>query len=680
MQSMSGMFRLPWATEPQPHELCEKIQLSKPRQFPIPTANFKRKRTDSVDLLDSVAVQKRAKVTPREVLPTTATPTTSVTDPVPASQVLPGPVAEQKKDLPLQHGNVNPRPTPSPDAGKETAVDSVARAPSSLPPVAENTHVVQPSDTADMEACLTPLQVSIETQFNLEILFKHQELRLIDQELAKAQIALEQLRRCHIIPFPGSDGMSENVTIGAGQALRPAPGHSQPAHPAAWGVTDGPYTRHYAKWLIPDPKFDSVPLSSLSNGWEGRKATRAHFDPLNGSKSRTSRNSTFGLNLPSIGGEPAKDVPKVDPLLHKRSSDGKWVRLFCNDCGHSNFSNTQGFLNHCRIKHQLVFKSHDAAACQLGRPVDDQEAGAAQPTPTAVQSTPLPTPTNATTATPITAYSSAPRPFVHSLITKTPAQIITKSLPPRRLTEASPVELPRADTAGKVNALMTPTLTPGVKRNDYFSTPVLASPVNKLSDGSSFIPSPQTPFLNTLFEKRGVSGNLRDAVAAAKTKVDLSAIEMPSDDELGSAPHSPNHKTSESQPMARLPSRGGMGPLSQRQTSKKAHSSESTRPAHRAPTALNLNATPSLENSNSRPVSQSPVGLSPHTLESNPGLVSDDDDEDDEDDNCSVSQIDRDVDMMQAHHPVVVDDGSDAECERRKGIQGFKKAGPSQKQ
>lgn len=45
----------------------------------------------------------------------------------------------------------------------------------------------------------TELQQIIEHQFNLEILMKHRELRLIEQELAKCQIALEQLRRCEIV-------------------------------------------------------------------------------------------------------------------------------------------------------------------------------------------------------------------------------------------------------------------------------------------------------------------------------------------------------------------------------------------------------------------------------------------------------------------------------------------------
>ena len=60
--------------------------------------------------------------------------------------------------------------------------------------------------TADDVDELTPLQQVIDNEFNMQILMKHNELRLIEQELAKCQIALEQLRRCEIQPFPGFEG------------------------------------------------------------------------------------------------------------------------------------------------------------------------------------------------------------------------------------------------------------------------------------------------------------------------------------------------------------------------------------------------------------------------------------------------------------------------------------------
>lgn len=679
---MSGMFRLPWSTEPQ-LDFCDKMQLAKSRQVPL-TNYHKRKRTDSVEALDPAC--KKSKVA-REVQPVAVNSSLSTSLPD-------EPAGSNDQTSVTGQSKVKSEPTTSLNVLKEGVSNSITSS-SATQPVAEIVLDTQPCSATDMEApLLTKAQRKIEAHFNLEILMKHQELRLIEQELAKAQIALEQIRRCQLIPFPGTNGPTENVSNGTGSTLRPQPGFSKPSHPAPWGVADGPYSKHYAKWLISDTKFDSVLLSSLSNGVEGR-STRASYDPHSGygshhvgSKARMSRNSTTGLKLHSLG-EHAAPVPKVDPLLHKRSTDGKWVRLYCEPCGHSNFSNTQGFLNHCRIKHQLVFKSHDAAAIAVGVPVDSDEVGSQVPPQSAVTaSTPVATPVtatlpptafappSATLPTPTASFASNDK--VHWLIKSDAAQP-AKPLPPRRATEPTPLEMPRPMVPKSVNTLMTPNVTPGVKRTDYFSTPASGSPISNLNDGSSFIPSPQTPHLNSLFQKAGMTANLKDAVAAAKVKVDLSAMETVSDDELSPAPHAKEEP--QSQQMARLPSRGGMGPASQRPASKKGQATELTRgPTHRAPTALNLGATPSLENSDSRVIPESPVELSPHTLESNPGLVSDDDDEDDEDDNCSVSHLDRDVDMVHSHHPIVVDDGSDAECDRRKGMEGFKKAGSSQKQ
>jgi ADA HAT complex component 1 len=101
----------------------------------------------------------------------------------------------------------------------------------------------------------------IRHQFGLEILLKHDELRLINQELAKCQVALEQLRRCHLIPYPVNCPTPEqmlNVSAGKGPAIQSRPGEAVPRWAPPFGVVDGPYARHYAKWLIPDPSFDGI--------------------------------------------------------------------------------------------------------------------------------------------------------------------------------------------------------------------------------------------------------------------------------------------------------------------------------------------------------------------------------------------------------------------------------------
>lgn len=76
-------------------------------------------------------------------------------------------------------------------------------------------------------------------------MLKHRELRLIEQEIAKTQTCIEQLRRCTLLPFPGAEAsLSPQPNL--------IPGHYAPLS----GLVDGPYTRHYRQWLLPDRRFD----------------------------------------------------------------------------------------------------------------------------------------------------------------------------------------------------------------------------------------------------------------------------------------------------------------------------------------------------------------------------------------------------------------------------------------
>ena len=115
----------------------------------------------------------------------------------------------------------------------------------------------KPSTALDLDGAKDIIQY----QFGLEILIKHNELRLINQELAKCQVALEQLRRCHLIPYPvqcPTPSQMLEISSGKGPALQSTPGQSVPKWAPPFGVVEGPYARHYAKWLIPDPMFDGI--------------------------------------------------------------------------------------------------------------------------------------------------------------------------------------------------------------------------------------------------------------------------------------------------------------------------------------------------------------------------------------------------------------------------------------
>ncbi|POS87670.1 hypothetical protein EPUL_001808 [Erysiphe pulchra] len=217
---------------------------------------------------------------------------------------------------------------------------------------------------------------TIENQFSLEILLKHQELRLIDQELAKCQIALEQIRRCYLIPYPVNLETPEarlNISDGT------CPFY-QESNPATWappfGVTDGPYSRHYAKWLITDTCFDGVAwqdVNSLHTAEPmsiGQSVRKNHTESIAkvGLRGKTSQKH---YALSSGYTQPRE---KVGPCILKRG-DGQTVKLVCLDCDRENFLSTQGFINHCRIAHQRDFKSHVEAANASGQSVKISETG-----------------------------------------------------------------------------------------------------------------------------------------------------------------------------------------------------------------------------------------------------------------------------------------------------------------
>jgi ADA HAT complex component 1 len=641
---MQSMFRLPWSSDSPGDKIMEKAALHKPsRNLNMPVVDipllstFKRKRTDSPEVSSPAHLVKKQKCANGEVKP--------AADACGPDRL---PVVD---GILVSHGNSKAQPKAAANDTIRVATSRVGadvfkkEAPPQPKPTAQLSATPKPSlehvpaMETSQQARLTPTQQALEAQFNYEILLKHNELRLIEQELGKCQVALEQLRRCQLMPYPGSHSLSENVSRGVGPALQPRRGYSVPMHAAPWGVTDGPYTRHYAKWLIPDPKFDSVPQSgsSSSQGYfglgEGR-ATRGSFtDTPAVGKSRNSRTSTGAMRFQSLGENPAP-VPKVDPLLHKRSTDGQWVRLYCALCASGQFSNTQGFLNHCRIKHNQIYKSHDAAAVACGVPVETDDLGSVIPPSEQAQSVP---------PTPLAGFvGSVSNGFGHSLI-RSNAPAPAPVVPPRLLpSAAAPARSEDAVSSGT-------------------QSPLAQSP---------FVPSPQTPYMNALLQKRGFPGTYKNIVDIARTRVDFSSIET-SDDEaaLDSALQTPVSKVAPQ--LARLPVSNSTllvnGKAPAHPTgSKKGHNRVDPPRLPRVGVNGDVNC--------ERSFPDSPVELSPNTVESNPGLVSDheDDDEDDDADARSVPQLDREGDYVM-DDAIVVEYASEGEAERqtRKGLGAY---------
>ncbi|KAL8631337.1 hypothetical protein Q9189_002936 [Teloschistes chrysophthalmus] len=385
---------------------------------------------------------------------------------------------------------------------KQNALATAAKADPSPPQ--EQPSQLQALKTKAMGPSPDQLQQTIEAQFNLEILLKHRELRFVDQEIAKCQVALEQLRRCQVIPYPALSSSWEDmqaVATGRGLAQENPAQHGPP-----WGVTSGPYTRHYQRWLIPDESFgDLVPgamQSSQSTNTFSDRAVRASTagksNLANKSRSQRGAVNTRLKSIPHGYPEPKEDK---GPMLLKRSTDGQMVKLVCLDCRRSDFNSVQGFINHCRIAHSRNFQSHDAAAIACGEEVELDQAGGVV----------------GETSTPVTSGAGLVHPLIRSahvarLNAPTPAMLFptrqtsvtptpTHSLPPT----AAEVEIPRQEVAPEPIEAPAP-------------------------PSSSFKASSHTPHLSALFVRLGRGGDLDEEVSEAKTKMDIDSF-MPSDDE-----------------------------------------------------------------------------------------------------------------------------------------------------
>ncbi|PLB43998.1 hypothetical protein P170DRAFT_369681 [Aspergillus steynii IBT 23096] len=494
-------------------------------------------------------------------------------------------------------------------------------------------------DVASRKVDVDRLRETIEAQLSLEVLLKHNEMRLIDLEIAKCQVALEQLRRCAEIPYPASQpaGLSPSVSAGTGMAVL-APGNGPaPRSPAPWGVADGPYTRHYARWLLPDPRFDGgeiepgTPAVIGAVGTptvEGRSTRGSAGDAgFAAGKSRSQRGSAASARLQSLpNGYPAPKE-KAGPMIIRRKSDGVMVKLICLDCRRDNFSSTQGFINHCRIAHNRNFASHDAAAVASGEPVEVNEAGAI---------------VGGTSEPPSTAAAGYVHPLIRSAhviepSSKTPSSGSATSggdqATPRKPStsgrqESSAVETPRAS----VHPLL-----------GKQTTPATANVSNV-----SFMASPDTPHLSSLMQLRGVSLDLDRLVGEAKTTIDLGAYSSDEGESDGEQEQPPAGEAQDQQNS--LGGRVGRQPMrttASQATSRRPGSSKGVdKTSHRpfpietlTPTRPAPYQSPYAPTTSSRPTQLLELrevdgldrssNLSPNTMESNqaPSLVSDDEDD-----------------------------------------------------
>ena len=504
-----GMFSFPWPSAARNEQtLPEKaaFMLPKPPVTQIPLFNkLKRKRGDSSPTrpgLNFPELKRRMETTSREQMPALDGPRLAL--PIQGSNISEG-TRSEKDIVQMLQPSLSDCAVASTDLGSQGQSSKGRLASNGSSNQIDHDNDIQTAHTAPVTT--HALRETIEAQFGLEILLKHKELRLIDQEFAKCQVALEQLRRCQVIPFPSMTSQPEDMQAasnGLGPVFKSTASYAPP-----WGITDGPYSRHYQQWLIPDSAFGDVvaeniqlpPLSAKSLPDRATRGSKSEKGTVAGA-SRSQRGSN-GARLKALPHGYPEPKEEKGPMVVKRGSDGKMVKLVCLDCRRSNFNSAQGFINHCRIAHSRQFLSHDAAIEASGEEIDVDADGSVGETSIGSQAT----------------ASSA---LVHPLIRSSAhlARISSTEQPPlttskRKISQATNVlDKQPPDTISKIRVISTP---------HQFD-------LDHHTSDAPFTPSAETPHLSALFSRLGRGGDLAEMVTEAKTRPDPCDIDS-SDDE-----------------------------------------------------------------------------------------------------------------------------------------------------
>lgn len=514
----------------------------------------------------------------------------------------------------------------------------------------------------------------INTQFGHEILLRHGELRFINQELAKCQAALEQLRRCHLIPYPITCPTPQqmlDIVDGKVPAVQSPSGEPTPAWAPPYGVVDGPYARHYAKWLIPDSKFDGQipawrPTRHMSTVTvEGRSTRNSASEDITTGK-RVSRGQTGHKITPGAGFAQSlpPPPPKVKgPCIMKRS-DGVLVKLVCYSCHRENFSSVQGFINHVRISHKMEFRSHEEAAVHCGHPIDEVDgAGVA-----------------AKSEEKVGAQGQSVQK-VQKAQALQPAQKVQSAQPAQSVQYTGGVHpLARTDaTAGNAYAQVLQRIESSLKLFHQGRLPGVSSIPGTSSEATptdvarkpskSFVGSSRTPFLSQLLQSRNFKGDLEAHVEDAKTTdVDDDALMSGDESDEGELVTPKMDELAETKaasagarmPVMRVPARApAPSATEQRPTSSKGRSPHLSL----SPTASKLASDPVTEEDASvvDEANMMDIDRSPITATSNnaPSLVSDDggDDSDDASSSSDASDADAmsDVAEVNIEYPEIQD-------------------------
>ena len=494
---------------------------------------------------------------------------------------------------------------------------------SKSPNIDHLTNVDRPTSNKSMSTAT--LRNAIESQFNLEILLKHRELRLIDQELAKCHVALEQLRRCQIIPYPQSSPIRHTFEV-INDSERP-PSSERPSSATQWSVANAAYSMHYEKWLLGYSTHDNgdnhQDFISAKNGKRlpDRLTRGVHPEKgFYGTSNRSQRGSAkVPMETPSPGHSEAKDMK--GPMVVPRKSDNHLVKLVCLDCHRSNFNSVQGFINHCRIAHSRQFASHEAAIEASGEGIDRESEESA-------------------IADAHNEQAAASVGLVHPMIKS------ARPSPPDDMLPSTPSDI--YSTTPRTGPLL----------NALKSTPSRSALQSRNPQSEVFRASPRTPHLSALFSRMGQSGDLDAMVLDARNREETNLLETFMND---SSDESENEVAQDA--TSRGVSQCGVRPVSSASSRAKSEvkvsGGLSNTPSGHSRTPATVQSVGGASNLDDVPQgSSSPFNLSPNSTDPHPApsLVSDDDDYDNTHSESEYSsQMDLD-EHDQFIHAGIVDD------------------------
>jgi hypothetical protein len=175
---------------------------------------------------------------------------------------------------------------------------------------------------------------AIEKEFSLEILLKNEERKTIEAEKAKVQTALKHLE--HIVAVGG------NLTLAYLMV------------DATYNESPSRYNKYYGQYI--DYARTSAP--QIYNGNVSSSSSR----PQRSAVAKAAARSNAVVK---------NDLGQVVRYTHCLVS--LMTRVTCPDCNRFDFSNVQGFINHCRIAHKIEYASHEDAVRHCGVQVDFAE-------------------------------------------------------------------------------------------------------------------------------------------------------------------------------------------------------------------------------------------------------------------------------------------------------------------